>query len=352
DNCSDGARVFHSALTLPKTGTYLVEVRECELDQTFDYLLSYSVIASGVNHHEEGDDPEPLLPGRISRGSIGVMDQDFFTFNGSVRDVITLALLRTNGVPNPRLTLFPYTTLFRSDNCSDGARVFHSALTLPKTGTYLVEVRECEIDQAFDYTLCMTKYPGPNLPEPGEGGELLLPNQTRLAQIEVGDLDAYVFPVSVGDTLRLSLQKTSGSGLNPVMQLYSPNGDLLATSSGPNGSVAHISCMSTITGNFYVLVRDDGLNEAFGYALTLEQSPVVPPSHGTTQYLAVFQCTNHVILRWETNSPGFLLGSSPVLPAINWSPVVTTPSVLASHFYVDEGTITTNGMKFYRLRHP
>src|SRR4030095_3305311 len=127
-------------------------------------------------------------------------------------------------------------------------------------------------------------------------------------------LDAYVFRVIAGDTLRLSLSRTSGAGLNPVMQLYSPSGDLLATSSGPNGPVARISCMSTITGNFYVLVRDDGLNEAFGYALTLEPSPVVPPSHRTTQYLAVFQCTNHVIVRWETNSPGFLLESSPILP--------------------------------------
>lgn len=124
---------------------------------------------------------------------------------------------------------------------------------------------------------------------------------------------------------------------------------------------------------YQVFIYDNGLDEEFEYSFSLVQWPVVPPSEGSCQYLAVYQCDGRAYVRWSTNSTGFALFSAPTLepftyaasysytncqgPFIfpngatiaspNWTPVTNAPYVIADHFHVDEGV--PSGMKFYRL---
>jgi len=356
-SCGDGVRTYYAGLRLLQTGTYTVLISDCDnLNRSYDYLVGFSKLAGGVNQREPGDGPEALVPGLGTSGHLAVADLDIFTFTATSNDAVWLTLVNTNGPGNPTLWIYDPAGDEVSHSCGDGIRTYYAGLGLLKTGTYTVLISDCgNLNRSYDYIICMIKILGPNFPEPGEGQELLVPNETRGASITVGDLDAFRFYAIAGDTVTLTLQKTSGSGLNPVMDLYFSDGSLLTTASAASSVRIRISCVSQTTGDYYVIIRDDGLNEAFGYSLTLIQYPVVPPSSGTTQYLAIFQCTNHVVVRWETNSVGFVLESSerpcstPSEPVNVWSPVNTVPQVIADHFYVDVGAVT-NGNKFYRLR--
>src|SRR5437773_597135 len=96
-------------------------VRECEINAPFAYLLSLTKLAGGVNQREAGDDPEPILPGQISRGQIGLADMEACTRSGAVTDVITCALLRTNGTSgNPTLSVYDPQGNLAFESCGDG----------------------------------------------------------------------------------------------------------------------------------------------------------------------------------------------------------------------------------------
>ena len=104
-----------------------------------------------------------------------------------------------------------------------------------------------------------------------------------------------------------------------------------------------------------MVIHDDGYNEAYDYQLTLDQYPVVPASDGLNQYLAICDCTNRVVVRWETSAQplGFILESSPAVDGTappGWTPVLAPFQVIADRFYFTEAP--TNATKFYRLKKP
>jgi len=313
-------------------------------------------MASGLLTETNAALTNAISPGQIVIGSItNTAETNYYSFLTASNDVVALTLLRTNGTGTTSLSLYdPMGTLIFADP-GNGIVVNNPSNRLTKTGTYTLGVVASNLNVSYDYTLCMIKIPGQNIPEPGECQELLWPNETCPASIAVGDLDAYRLHAIAGDTITLILQKTSGNGLSPVMRLYSQDGNLLTAASASNSARIRISCVSQTTGDYYVVIQDDGLNEGFGYELTLSQYPVIPPSSGATQYLAIFQCTNHVIVRWETNSAGFHLESAerpcsvPGGPPNLWSPVNTPPRIIADQFYVDIGAVM-NGSQFFRLR--
>ena len=78
-------------------------------------------------------------------------------------------------------------------------------------------------------------------------------------------------------------------------------------------------------------------------------SHILTALRGDTQYLAICHCTNHVIVRWETNATGFVLESSGSIPSESWSSVSLPVTATGRHFYVDHG-VATDRAQFYRLR--
>jgi hypothetical protein len=239
---------------------------------------------------------------------------------------------------------------------------------LAKTGTYVFVVVAGDVATSYDYNLCMVKNPGPNYPDPGDPPWFLLPGTTVTGRITRGDLDAFGFRVIRGDSFRVTLKVLSGSGTYPVLQLLAPDSSVLQTSSASGSASVSRRCLPD-TDIYQVFIYDNGLNEEFEYSLSLVQWPVVPPSEGTNQYLAIYQCNGEVTVRWPTDSPGFTLFSAPTLGPCtyftgicdpdpytprtqtichpNWTPVTNAPYTFADHFYVDLGV--PNGIQFYRL---
>jgi hypothetical protein len=172
-----------------------------------------------------------------------------------------------------------------------------------------------------------------------------------------GDLDAFEIKAIAGDTLDVALRITAGTGRNLVLHIYGPDAELSDTVSGPTRARIRLQCVNQ-TGAYTLVIHDDGYNEAYDYQLTLDQYPVVPPSDGLNQYLAICDCTNRVVVRWETSAQplGFVLEANPsvdgaTLPqwmaSPNWTPVVAPFEVIADHFYFTESP--TNATRFYRL---
>jgi hypothetical protein len=294
-----------------------------------------------------------MVPGQITSGHISPADGDTFTFTGTSNDVVTAALVRTDGLGTPYLYLYdPLGTLvYEGMGSSTAANVaYFAGVRLTRSGTYTFVVIEGSLAFSYDYNLCMFKSPGPNVPEPGEGAEVMSPGENRLAHITPGDLDAYVIPAIAYDTISVHLRTTGGPGQNLVVQLVAPDGTVVATALGQASATINAHCVPQ-TGNYQIVIFDGSLSEAFDYEVTVGVGPLVPPSSGVNQYLAIVLCGNEVIVRWETNSTGFVLESRLSLDGANWEPVVAPQQVIADHFYVFDG-VATNRTKFYRLRCP
>jgi hypothetical protein len=335
-------------LRLTLSGTYTVGVVDDGLNEVFDYLITFNLAKCGTNQREAGDGPESLAPGQLSYGHIEPADYDTFCFDAASNDVIYLTVLRTNGPgTSPYLYLYDPTGAVVTEGSANSILTYVPNRRLTLSGTYTVAVIDDGLNESFDYTICMVKAPGPNFPDQGDGPYELVPFQPVFAQIVPGDLDAFAFRAIAGDTIALKVQKVSGAGQNPVLELHAPDGTLLATGSSSSSATVGVSCAPQ-TGTYVAFVYDNGLNESFSYSITLNQSPIVPPSGGNTQYLAAYLCNTNVFLRWETNSAGFGLERTPTLPATNWVPVLEAPYVIADHYYLALG-FPTNRSAFYRL---
>ena len=334
-------------------------VRHIGYNDSFGYTITFNFAKGGVNQREGSDGPEALLPGQTGYGHINTNDYDTFTFTGASNDVLFLTVFLTTGPgTNPYLYLYDPDGEVITEGNANWYLAYVRNMRLTKTGTYTVGVRHIGYNDSFGYEISALKIPGPNATDPGDGLYTLSPAETRSAHLSAGDLDAFEIKVIAGDTLNVSLRITAGSGGNPVLHIYGPDANLISTVSGPTMARIRLQCVSQ-TGAYTVVIHDDGYDETYDYQLTLDQYPVVPPSDGLNQYLAICDCTNRVVVRWETGAQpmGFVLEA---IPAINntsglewmlspdWTPVVAPFQVIADHFYFTESP--TNATKFYRLR--
>ena len=347
------AWAFAENWRLPKTGTYTLVVRDDAVTESFSYQLGYFVIGCGANPHDAGDGPEALTPGALSGGQISYMDMDAYCFTGASNDLVNLSLVITNGSG-----LYPTVQVYDPDKVhvltvpiqSGAAWAFAENWRLTNSGNYTLVVRDDGLDESFGYCLNLIKAPGPNLTDPGDGPEFLAPGERRTASLVPGDLDAFAVQVIPGDRLWITLKVLSASGTSPMVSLVAPNGVVIGSATGARSAYLRSPCLWS-PGIHEIFIRDDGLNEAYEYELTLQQSPVVPASSGLNQYLAIFECTNYAFARWETNAVGFSLEWCSDLNggAGAWTPAGPPTFSITDHFYFSDPL--TNGIRFFRLRH-
>jgi hypothetical protein len=352
-NIGGNNAAYIDAKRLTNTGTYLILVRDDDGFDAYDYGLTL-IKNPGPNPANDGGTIQPGQTVSNSLDKLGAID--VYTFSASSNDVVTILLTSgtTFGPPFPTLELQgPGGTVVAnaSGNIGGNNAAYIDAKRLTNTGPYFILVRDNDGFDAYDYGLTLIKNPGPNS---ADDGGTILPGQTVTNSLNtLADIDVFTFAAIVGDSITLSLKLTTASGLSPTIELHAPNGSLVATSSGP--SAATISLCVPQTGNYLVLVRDDAGNDTFGYQLSFSQvpAPIVPPSSGSTQNLAIFQCTNHIFVLWETNAFGFRLESTKSLPSSSetnatWVQESQLPLIVDGHFYFTEPR--TNKTKFYRLK--
>jgi hypothetical protein len=333
-----GASLIIDSFPLPQSGDYTIICRDAYGAYTFDYILSLA------------GNPNIILPGETKQGNIDTSAaSDTYTFSGAFNQRVTILLAGTN-----LGEAFPYMELRGTDGSllTTGSDLFHGSsliidgFRLPQSDDYTIICRDAYGAYTFDYALTLITIPGSNLVDVGEGTGTLAPDEPQAGNLTAGDMDAYIFWAIAGDSVSIKLS-TGGPNPDPVIKLYAPNGNDLGVGSTSLSPTVRVRCLDQ-TGNYLVLCRGRNGIEDFNYNLTLTQTPVVPVSSETNQFLAIFECTNHIIVRWSTNSSSFILESASLLPNLGWAPVTDMRrEVYAGYYFAD--ALATNVSRFFRL---
>jgi len=227
---------------------------------TFLFLLALCINTAGA---------DTLVNGANQTGIIFTNTvADSYTFTANTGDSINLRLGTTNFYG--KLQLYgPNGALL---DAVGGYPVNDDPITYTATnsGTFTVLVSSAVTSGAGTYALHLAQIPEPFIVPAGDEGGAMTNGGNYTGTITLGDLDMYRFTANKGDSINLRLGTTNFPG---KLQLYGPNGALLAAVGGYPVTDDPISYTATNSGTFTVLVSDGYGGETGTYALHLAQMP-------------------------------------------------------------------------------
>ncbi len=256
-------------LTLPKDGTYLVQVRDDNLSETGDYKLGLEKVNPAS--------PNPLatvMGGIVNQQISQSLEKDQFTFQGSAGEVVQLVLTRTGSI---NANFKPYIKVYGLANNGTPLRSFwydqDVQFTLPKTGTYLIQVQDDNLRETGTYKIGLEKV-NPASPNPIS---LVTGGIVEQAVSQSLEKDQFTFKGSAGEVVQLVLTRTGSTNANfkPYIKVYE-----LANNGTPLKSFWYdqdVQFTLPKTGTYLVQVQDDNLRETGTYKIGLEKvNPASP----------------------------------------------------------------------------
>ena len=242
---------------LTTAGTYKIIVRDSSYVNTGDYLLYWERISHPCN-------TSPIDCGQVVAGSIGTaVDPPPWrcsSFSASANDSVTIRVAKTSG------TLTPYLELYGPTGSLVGSGAGRLDRTLTTAGTHMIVVRDQSNLNAGNYLLSWLRVNNPCNGTPIGCGKVL-----SGAVSIVGKIDAYTLTVKAGDTIVLTLTKTSG-GFDPYLELYNSSGTRVAYKYTSSGSQVTITQTLSTGGAYTVFVSDYGNNETGSYTLSFQKN--------------------------------------------------------------------------------
>ena len=226
--------------------------------------------------------PLGTLAGRLEIGAevsgsyLSPFERHIYLFAGSTGQRVTVSMVATSGTVDPVLTLFapdgqPIAT---DDNSGGGTSALLRDLLLPADGEYIVQALG---GGTGDYTISLSAS-APPLPDAptatptaplgtttpvaaaNAAGAELSDHVPLLDSIErQGDFKRYVIQANAGDILTLGVRPAPGSGIRPIIEIYTPAGELLfSTVVGMDGQALVPSLGVIETGRYGVFVAAAG----------------------------------------------------------------------------------------------
>ncbi|HEY3857391.1 MAG TPA: putative Ig domain-containing protein [Verrucomicrobiae bacterium] len=272
------------ALTATNTGTFTVVVADGTyggIDGTGNYQLSY-VKTPGqivISPNQQGG---PLTDGTENIGTISVGAMDAWTFAATNGDNIVLQA----GVLTPSGYFYPWIRVYGPDGVLVGSQDPGSSsaaevtLMATNTGMFTVVVADGTyggIDGIGTYQLSFDKIPGNIVTSAGDQGGPLTNGILNIGTITNGDVDAWTFDATNGDSVILRAGDVTPSGyFYPLLRLYGPTGVLISSADPGSTSAIEIAVTATNTGTFTLLVSDGtygGIDGIGTYALSLAHAP-------------------------------------------------------------------------------
>jgi hypothetical protein len=140
------------------------------------------------------------------------------------------------------------------------------------TGTFTTVVQGYYENISGPYTLTLAKIPGEFVVSPGNDGGVLANGKAQQATNSLGDIDLWNFTANAGENIALRL---GSPDFRPTINLYGPNGKLLATSSGASSSSRDVAIFvqTTNSGTFTVVEQSYGYDGTGPYTLNLGHFP-------------------------------------------------------------------------------
>jgi hypothetical protein len=210
----------------------------------------------------EAEPTDMTLPfGALITCQIDVLgDTDVFRFQGTAGEVVAVQAAMP-GVGESSLELFdPDGILVDSATGLTTARV---RVTLPKTGSHAVVIKEASDDETDAYTLALERIAPPTPGAP----RVLFGSATPEEMDAVGDLDLYKFEAASGEAV-MAQAAMPGVG-ESQLELFDPDGLLVSSSSGLTS--ARVDAMLAKSGVYSLLVKESSDDETDAYTLVLER---------------------------------------------------------------------------------
>ncbi|MEO1081811.1 MAG: hypothetical protein AAFY29_19795 [Pseudomonadota bacterium] len=258
-----------SGFIAPRTGTYVILVAENGFDTGYQYELS---LALG----DDGLDDISLTDGMVVTGPLIAGDVLTYRFTAVQGDSIVATLTETGSAvgASPRLQLITpggttinnTSTLYPTLSSPN-----HVHLTTTESGVYTLLASENGLNTSFSFRLEFARIPGAS-----DGGEIV--NGTpRTGTLTSGELVAYQFLASSGDTVTASLSDVGGSlSFTPFLELYDPSGSLVVLDADAVNATLTVPLTESGT---YTLMAASLVNFGYGgsgdYSLTI--SGATPP---------------------------------------------------------------------------
>jgi hypothetical protein len=274
------------------TGSYSVVVYDGGTDETGDYQIGLWCLFGACDSDGVGDpDPAPPALSFVTPTSDTLspnVDGDFFTFHGTADTDIRIAVDGTSAFldarvevrdPNGDLVLGP------ADGaaCNGGTSgcSFSVDFTPAMTGSYSVVVYDGGTDETGDYQIglwCLFGNCDTDADGVSDGDrEIVDYGDTAINQIGPNvDADFYIFGGTAGDDIRINVLGTTAF-FDPTIEVRDPNGDIVAgpadgasCTGGTGGCSFTIDLTPALTGTYYAVLYDNGVNESGGYQFSLQ----------------------------------------------------------------------------------
>jgi len=294
---SFGVRDVDLRIQATNSGTFTVAVGSSTQNGTGAYILTLAHVPETITV-SPGDHGGAMTNAFQHTGSVDIGDLDVWSFSANAGDAI---VLRMGSVGyNPWIRLFGPNGAFiaQAVDGSFGVRDVDLRIQATNSGTFTVVVGSSTQNGTGAYILTLAHVPETITVSPGDHGGAMTNGLQHAGFLEIGDLDVWSFPASVGNVIALRVGTTNA--YNPWIRLFGPTGIWLAQ--GVDGSSgirdANLQFQATNSGTFTVVAGSWTQNGAGSYILTLAKSPghvaVAPGDEGgaitnTIQYTGTVQ---------------------------------------------------------------
>lgn len=299
-----GTRIAHGEdieARLPNDATYIVKL-QLDRPESYELGLSYSdrpnpnapPTATSVPVVVGIPTPTPpyttlgtyignLIPGAKQSGTLSsTTPVHVYTFNGTPGMVITLIMQPIAGDIDPVLTLYdPQTKPLATDDNSGGGKTARLRnILLPAEGLYSFQAAGDNLPG--DYEIALIAGIQPIEPDP-----ILLPTATptqpyatpTIGFLPTGgrlhshvpvtgniargsDFQRFSFAGTAGDTASIIVRPAAGTGLRPMVELFNPSGEIIATgqstTSNADGAALITAAPLNETGIYFLIVTSEG----------------------------------------------------------------------------------------------
>jgi trimeric autotransporter adhesin len=272
-----GAAAAQIQVAAPSTGTYTVVVGTADVGRagTGSYVLR-ALKAPGSFIIPSGEDGGAMTNGTTRPGVLALGDLDPWTFDATQGNTIVVAIGEVTG----SAAFTPWIRLVAPNGAvvgnTWGAAAAQIQVAAPITGRYTVIVSTADVGRAGtgSYRLTLVKAPGTLTVSSGDQGGALTNGAIHAGSISVGDVDAWPFSATQGNTLVVGLGEVTGSAaFTPWLRLVAPNGAVVGNTWGAAAAQIQVSAPATGTYTVVVGTADVGRAGTGDYRLTLVRAP-------------------------------------------------------------------------------
>jgi hypothetical protein len=254
---------------LQQDGLYTIVVYDWNMDDHFDYNVSF-VKNTGPN--------PSIVAGETQIGAIVPGSLKAYSFYGEAGEGAMISFAHTSA-PQSSVTWKEILLYPPSGGPAEAfANQYPCALLnkqLAETGLYTIVVYDWQMDDSFDYSVCLVKNRGPFSSQSDPNGRLLESGGFASGTMALGDLDTYYFFGNAGDRAIISFTNTSphqsGTTWKDIW--------LLPPSGGPPEAHAHnypnvqMDYQLLETGLYAFVVNDWNMDDTFTYNVSLTKIP-------------------------------------------------------------------------------